>query len=219
MTTRYVLFDIDGTLVDSNDAHARAWEHAFRKNGREVTASQVRPLIGMGGDRVIARFAPDLDSEEGLGKTISDVRLETFLKREIHEVRPFPGVRALVEALRDRGFVCGVATSAKNAERDELLKIANVADLLTEGASSKDAESSKPAPDIVEAALKKLDADPAYTTLIADTRYDIDSAHAAKVRTIILRCGGSPPDAIADAEAIYDDPQELTKKLDSAPFA
>jgi HAD superfamily hydrolase (TIGR01509 family) len=215
---RFVLFDIDGTLVDSNDAHARAWERAFGAHGRTVSASAVRPLIGMGGDRVIATVTPDLSADEGTGKAITETRLAAFLGEEIATVRPFPGVRELVEALRSRGFTCGVATSAQDAERDALLKLAGVSDLLTEGSTSADADASKPAPDIVEAALAKLGADPARTALVGDTKYDVEAAHRAGVRAIALRCGGADSADLAEADAVYDDPAALMRALDRVPF-
>ena len=160
-----VILDVDGTLVESNDAHAQAWVEAFAAYGYKIEFEQVRPLIGMGGDQVIPRLVPDLNSEEGVGKEISDHRKELILNQFGPQLSPTNGARALVEKLQAEGLHLIVASSASAPEMDVLLKAAQLEDLLQEFTTSSDAELSKPEPDIVEAALQKA-ALPADHTLM-----------------------------------------------------
>jgi beta-phosphoglucomutase-like phosphatase (HAD superfamily) len=159
--TRAVLFDVDGTLVDSVDAHARAWAAAFAEAGYHIPVERIRPLIGMGGDRILPALIPGASDDEEPGKTIAARRAEIFRERELNG----------------------------------LLARADFGPLVDVASTSDDAQSSKPAPDIVEA------------------------AHRAGVACVALLCGGADPATLAGAEAIYRDPAELTDSLDAPPFA
>ncbi len=216
--TTVVLFDVDGTLIDSNDAHARAWVAALAEAGRPVPFERVRPLIGMGGDRVLPELAPGLTDDTEPGKSITQRRLEIFTERELPHIRAFPGARELLNAVRARRARVVVATSAKKAELDGLLARGDLGPLVDVASTSDDAGSSKPAPDVVEAALKKAKADARDAVMVGDTKYDVEAAHRAHVACVALRCGGNAPD-LADADAVYDDPAELIGALDRAPFA
>jgi HAD superfamily hydrolase (TIGR01509 family) len=212
-----ILLDIDGTLIDSNDAHARAWVGALAEHGYVVPFEQVRPLIGMGGDKILPRLV-GLDPESGEAKRIATSRSELFHK-ELPSLRPTPGARDMLELLRDQGFELVVATSAQEHEVRTLLGQAGVADLIDDAASSGDADASKPAPDIVQAALTKAGRLAAHSVLIGDTPYDIEAAARANVNTIALRCGGHWDDvALGAAIAIYDDPADLAAKFASSPL-
>lgn len=207
--TRGVILDVDGTLLLSNDAHARAWVEAFAASGYAVPFARVRPLIGMGGDRVIATLAPGLTDQEGEGKAIAGRRQAIFLRQYAPGLAPAPGARALVERLRRDGMRLVVASSARRAELDALLKAAHVDDLLTETTTSDDAEESKPAPDIVRVALSKLEMAPEVVVMLGDTPYDIIAADKAGAEMIAVRCGGWGDADLAGAAAIYDDPADL----------
>lgn len=217
--TKAVLFDIDGTLIDSNDGHARAWVAALAEAGYAIPFERVRPLIGMGGDRVLPELVPGLSDESEPGKTIVKRRLEIFKARELPQLRPTPGARALLEAVRARGARIVMATSAKGAELDDLLAVGDFKPLVDEASTSDDAESSKPAPDIVSASLKKAKVAADEAVLVGDTQYDIEAAHKAGVACVALRCGGSDPAMLRDADAVYEDPAELAGALDRPPFA
>ena len=145
-----MLLDVDGTLLLSNQAHAESFAIAFRESGREIPAERVRPLIGMGGDKLIPELT-GLDAESDEGRRIAERKKEAFLTL-LPQVRPAPGARALLERLRDRGLVLVVATSAGSDELGPLLEQAGIADLIDEQTSSSDVEHSKPDPDIVTAA-------------------------------------------------------------------
>src|SRR6476661_8516184 len=178
---RTVLLDIDGTLIDSNDAHARAWVDALRTHGYVVPFEEVRPLIGMGGDKLLPRLT-GLDPDSGEAKRVGETRSKLFQERELPTLRTTKGVRAL-------------------------LVHAGVADLIPLASSSSDADRSKPDPDIVQAALRKSGSLAAQSVMVGDTPYDIEAAARAKVPSIALRCGGWWGDAaLSGATAIYDDP-------------
>lgn len=203
-----VLFDVDGTLIDSNDAHAEAWTRALGEHGVGAVFADVRPLIGMGGDKLLPRVAGIADSSS-LGRAITARKKEIF-DELLPGLRPTPGARALVEQLRGRRVQLVIATSADDTEMRAILERAGVADLFAERTSKDDAEASKPDPDIVEAALKKSGAAATSTVMIGDTPYDIEAAARAGVRTVALRCGGYwTDDTLAGAAAIVDDPQAL----------
>jgi HAD superfamily hydrolase (TIGR01509 family) len=211
------LLDIDGTLIDSNDAHARAWVGAFARYGYVVPFEKVRPLIGKGGDKLIPELT-GLDPDSDEATRISEARADLF-KRELPSLRPTPGARALLERMLAQGLELVVATSAKADEVTALLEQAGVADLIQAASSADDVGSSKPDPDIVRAALAKTGRHPSESVMLGDTPYDIQAATRARVPTIALRCGGWNDAALAGALAIYDDPADLLAHYDESPLA
>src|SRR5918999_2683662 len=184
-----VLFDIDGTLVDSNDAHARAWVEAFAAYGVQVDYAQVRRCIGMGGDKLMPEVS-GLREDTPKGTAISERRREVFKEKYLPRIKPLPGARELVAALKERGLTLVAASSAKKDELKPLLSIAGADALLDAATSSDDAEESKPDPDIVQAALKQAKARPQHAVMIGDTPYDVQAAARAGVRVIGFRSGG-----------------------------
>jgi HAD superfamily hydrolase (TIGR01509 family) len=211
---RAILLDIDGTLIDSNDAHAQAWVMAFASQGRRVELARVRPLIGKGGDKLLAEVAGiDIESDEG--KSLGDLRREIFQRDFLPHLQPTRGAKVLLERMAQDGLRLVIATSAQAAEVKELLQVASVSHLIYDASSSDDAKDSKPDPDIVHAALRKAGCDPGDALMIGDTPYDVEAASRAGVISIALRCGGWWQDeALAGALAIYDDPQDLLDNYD-----
>ena len=214
-----VLLDIDGTLLLSNEAHARAWVDAYADFGYEVEQEKIEPLIGMGGDKVMARLTPNLNKEEGVGKQIDERRKEIFLEQYAPSLQPSPGARNLVQRMRDDGLQITIATSASNEELETLLKAARVDDLIEVTTTSGDAEQSKPAPDIVAAALEKSGKEADQVQMLGDTPYDIESAGKAGVGVIAVRCGGHTDQDLSGALAIFDDPADLLAHYDESPLA
>ena len=209
---RGVLLDIDGTLLDSNDAHAQSWVEVFPRYGFEIGFERVRPLIGKGGDKLLPELT-GIDAQSPLGKKMSDERTRLFLEKYLPNLRPTRGARLLLEKLKGRGAELVVATSAKEKELEALLKQAQVADLIDCGTSADDG-ASKPDPDIVRSALEKARLAPDEAMMVGDTPYDIEAAARSGVKTIALRCGGWWDDAaLAGAVAIYDDPAALAADL------
>jgi HAD superfamily hydrolase (TIGR01509 family) len=212
-----ILLDIDGTLLDSNDAHARAWVDAMAAHGYVVPFEDVRPLMGMGGDKVLPELT-GLDPESGEAERIGETRAEIFSTRELPTLRPTPGARALLEDLAARGLELVVATSAKEEEVAALLQQAGVADLIDAASSADDAERSKPDPDIVQAALQSVGRPASHSLMIGDTPYDVSAATRARVPIIALRCGGSDTKSLAGALQVYDDPADLLAHIDETPM-
>jgi HAD superfamily hydrolase (TIGR01509 family) len=214
---RAVIFDIDGTLVDSNDAHGEAWVEALTERGRRVTFERVRPLIGMGGDKLLPEVA-GISADSAEGQAISERRREIFRQRFLPTLQPTRGANALLEHLRDDRMTLVVASSAQASEIDSLLQVANAAKLFESKASSDDAERSKPDPDIVQAAIDRTGCPREEVMMIGDTPYDIEAALRAGIGIVALRCGGWRDDALGKALAIYDDPADLLEHYDVSPF-
>jgi HAD superfamily hydrolase (TIGR01509 family) len=211
-----VLLDVDGTLIYSNDAHARAWVAAFARYGYVIPFETVRPLIGKGADKLIPELT-GLDPQSAEAKLISEARAE-FFRRALPSLRPTPGARALLVRMLDQGLELVVATSAKADEVTALLQQAGVADLIQAATSADDVESSKPDPDIVQAALRRTGRHPSESIMLGDTPYDIEAATRARVPTIAFRCGGWTDAALAGAIAIYDDPEDLLRRYGESPL-
>jgi HAD superfamily hydrolase (TIGR01509 family) len=218
MGIRCVLLDVDGTLVDSNDAHARAWVDAFREAGFDVSLERVRRMIGMGGDKLVPA-ATGLPGESERAQALAERRGEIFRQRYLREVRPFPRVPELVDRMRAASLRVGVATSAREDELRPLLRIAGVEDLAGDGASGSDAGRSKPDPDIVAAALRHLDCPAREAVLIGDTPYDVEAAARAGLPAIAFRSGGWDGAALRGAVAVYDGPADLLARFADSPLA
>lgn len=212
-----VIFDIDGTLVDSNDAHAESWVDTFAEAGYDVPFDVVRPLIGMGADKLLPRTV-GISDESDEGKKLVKRRAEIFDKKYLPHLRALNGSRELVMRVRSDGLEAIVATSAKDQQLKALLKAAKVDDLMEEKATASDARRSKPDPDIVHAAIEEAGIDPRELIMIGDTPYDIEAASKAKVRTIAFRSGGWSDNDLRGAIAIYDGPADLVAQYDSSPI-
>jgi HAD superfamily hydrolase (TIGR01509 family) len=213
---RAVLLDIDGTLVDSNDAHAQSWVDALTQFGHPVSFERVRRLIGMGGDKLLAELG--IDKESALGQRIDERKGELFARDHLPHLAAFPRARELLLRMMDAGLTLVVATSAQKDEAGALLERCNARELVPERASSDDADSSKPAPDIVQAALARAEVPPDAALMLGDTPYDIEAARRAGVRCIGLRSGGWSDADLDGAVAIYDDVADLLARFESSPF-
>jgi HAD superfamily hydrolase (TIGR01509 family) len=215
---RGVILDVDGTLVDSNDAHARAWVDAFAEFEFDVPYPRVRALIGMGGDNLLPE-AIGVEKDSPLGESLSKRRGEIFQERYLKTVNPFRGTRELLERMRAEGLEIAIGTSAQQDELKALLEIAGVADLIDSKTTADDAESSKPEPDIIQAALKRLQLPPAQALMVGDTPYDIEAAARAGVRAVAFRSGGWTDEGLKGAIAVYAGPWDLLDRFDTSPFA
>lgn len=213
-----MILDVDGTLVDSNDAHARAWVAAFAAHGITVAYEPVRRAIGMGGDKLMPAVS-GIAEDSPQGQQIAQRRKDIFQQAFLPHLRPFPRTRELVERLCDAGFVLAVASSATEKELHPLLEAAGVADLLPTRTSSDDAEKSKPDPDIVQAALERTGCDPEHAILIGDTPYDVDAARGAHIRAIAFECGGWGRDDLGGAIEVYRGASELLDRFGESILA
>lgn len=204
------IFDLDGTLLDSVDLHALAWQEAMLQFGHDVSFEQVRSQIGKGGDKLIPVFLSAHEQREH-GKDLEEWRGNRFKNEYLPLVRPFSAVPDLLRRVRDAGLRIAVASSAKKDEVDKYLDIAGITDLVDVTTSSDDAEESKPAPDIFNVVLKKLKIDGADAVVIGDTPYDAEAARKAGVRTVGVLCGGFLEDELrkAGCAEVYPGPAAL----------
>ncbi len=215
---RGVILDVDGTLIDSNDALARAWLEAMAQYGHFIPYEQIRWLIGEGGDKLMPQTL-GLPAQSEEGKKISARRKAVFNQLYMPTLQAFPDTRELVQRMRDGGLKVAIGSSAKQDELEAELRIANIDDLIDVVASGSDVEHSKPSPSIVEVALAKLALAPDAVVMIGDTPYDIEAAAKAHVGTIAMRTGGWTDKELARAIAIYNDPADLLAHYDTSPLA
>ena len=216
-----VIFDVDGTLVDSVDLHAQSWQDAFREYGRDIAFDDIRGQIGKGGDQLMPVFL-GADEIEAFGEQLEERRGAILKERYLPRVEAFPGVRALFEHLRAEGMRIALASSAKADELETYKGIADIEDLVDEQTTSEDVESSKPHPDIFLAALEKLgNPDPEDVVVVGDTPYDAEAASQAGLRTIGVLCGGFSEESLWNAGciAVYRDPADLLAQYDGSPLS
>jgi HAD superfamily hydrolase (TIGR01509 family) len=218
MTIRAVIFDVDGTLVDSNDQHARAWVDSLAEAGFPVPYEKIRPLIGMGGDKVLPMLT-GIKDDDAKGKRIAERREQIFAERYLPQVRAFPGARELLVRLRAEGLRLAVASSSKEDMLKRLLALVGAEDLLETKTSSDDAENSKPDPDIVKAALHRLGEPHDAVVMVGDTPYDIEAAGRAGIQSIAFRSGGWKDPDLRGAAEIYDGPADLVANIDRSMVA
>jgi HAD superfamily hydrolase (TIGR01509 family) len=213
-----VLLDLDGTFIDSNDVHARAWVEALGEAGYRVSFENMRRLIGKGGDKVLPQVT-GLEKESTRGKRIGERRGEIFKEKYLPHLLPFPQARALLERMHQDGLLLVAATSAKEDEMNALIELTGGAQFFHKAISSTDAPRSKPDPDIVEAALQRAAISAAEALMLGDTPYDIQAAGAAGVRTVAVRSGGWSDADLQGAIAIYDDVADLLARYGESPLA
>jgi len=216
-----IIFDIDGTLLDSVDLHAEAWQEAFRHFGYNFPFQKIRSQIGKGGDQLLPVF---LSPEEvkARAKEIQDFRGRLFKEKYLSRVKPFPGVRELFLKIKAHEQRLALASSAKGDELKDFERIAHIEDLVEVRTSSTDAKRSKPHPDIFEAALAHLPETirREEVVVVGDSPHDAEAAGKAGLRTVGVRCGGFPEADLraAGCFAIYDGPQDLLQHYDESPL-
>lgn len=216
---RAALFDVDGTLVDTNDLHTAAWREAFLQFGHDIALETIREQVGKGGDNLIPALIPG--TSKGRAEEIDEFRGELFKRDYLPRALPFPGVRALFERLTEDGVRIVLASSSSKAEVDFHLSLIGCSDLVSAVTTRDDVESSKPCPDIFAAALAKvapLGADQAI--VVGDTPWDVKAAARAGLRTIGFLSGGFPEEVLRDSGAalVYAGPQDLLARYASSPW-
>jgi HAD superfamily hydrolase (TIGR01509 family) len=216
---RAVLFDVDGTLVDTNDLHAVAWREAFLSFGLDRPVEEIRWQVGKGGDNLIPSLFPDLG--ESKRKEIEDFRADLFRRDYLPRATPFPGVRDLFERLSADGIRIVLASSSHAEEVDYHLSLIACADLVEAATSKDDVENSKPCPDIFAAALGRVaPLGAGAVAVVGDTPWDAKAAGKLGLRTIGFRSGGFPDEALAGAGAceLYDGPSDLLARFERSVF-
>jgi HAD superfamily hydrolase (TIGR01509 family) len=212
------VLDIDGTLVDTNYHHAIAWYRAFRQHEIVLPLWRIHRHIGMGGDQLVGA----LTDEETERKQGDDIRAaeKTLYFELIDEVQPMKGSRELIEQLKARGHTVVLASSAKQDEVEHYLDLLDARELADAWTTSADVESTKPAPDLVSAALEKAGASADDAVMVGDTTWDVEAAGRAGVRTVAVRTGGFGHDELEEAGAvvIFESVAELCRRLDRTPL-
>ena len=220
MPIKAVLFDIDGTLVDSNGFHIAAWQEVFRRAGATFDDQVIHDQIGKGTDMLVPTLLPGTpdDEQERMGAEHGEV----FTQRFIDRVEPFAGARDLLLRVRDGGQQVVLASSASGGELDHYLDLLDAREIVGVTTTSDDVERTKPAPDIFATALKKLaPLDAGEVIVVGDTPYDIEAAAKCGIAAVGVRSGGFGDDALtaAGAVALYDDVAALLADFDSSPLA
>ena len=205
------ILDVDGTLVDTNYQHALAWYRAFRQSGFVLPVWRIHRAIGMGGDQLV----PHLIGEEKAGEHGEDIRAaeKALYLAMIEEVEPLEGARELIVDLRDRGVTVILASSAKANEVDHYLDLLDARDLADGWTTSADVEETKPAPDLVRAALDKAGTEDAV--MVGDTTWDVEAAARAGIDTIAVLTGGFAADELREAGAaqVFESIAELRERM------
>ena len=207
-----VIFDVDGTLVDSNPSHAQAWLKALEEFGQKADAQEIHRSIGMGGDKIIPAQTP-WSAEEPKGKALAKRRTEIFEQRYLPNLNAFRGAQLLVARLHQQGLQLAVASSAQEEELNPLLELVGIQDFLKEKTSSSDAKQSKPDPDIVAVALNRLGLKAEEVIMIGDTPYDLSAARKLSIRPLAFLTGGWSRAELAEAEWIFEGPQALLEAM------
>lgn len=216
-----VIFDVDGTLVDSNDLHVEAWQVAFKGCGKEVTYEELHEQMGKGGDQLMPVFCSREELDK-FGEKLERSRSELFASVYLPRVRPFPKVRELFERIKADGLAIALASSATEEELARHKQSLRIEDLLEAATSADDAERSKPHPDIFQAALSGIGhVKPEESIVVGDTPYDVIAAAKAGMRTIGLLSGGFTEEALRSAGAveIYRDVADLLAHFDESLLA
>jgi HAD superfamily hydrolase (TIGR01509 family) len=215
-----VIFDVDGTLVDSVELHTKAWREAFAKFGHAVPFDQIRSQIGKGGDQLMPVFLSK-EELESRGKEIEQYRSDLYKEKYLSQAKGFPKVRELVERLLADGFRIALASSAKGEELKIYKEMTRIADLLETETSSDDADRSKPHPDIFLAAVERLrEVSPQECVVVGDSLYDAEAASKAGMTAVGVLCGGFPEEDLrgAGCREIYKDPADLLQRYEQSLF-
>jgi HAD superfamily hydrolase (TIGR01549 family) len=213
VTPPAAVLDVDGTLVDSNYQHTMCWYRAFRKHELTIPIWRLHRHVGMGGDKFVAAVAGD-DVEERLGDELRD-EWESLFDELIDEVAALDGARELIVALKERGHPVVLASSSVQSHFDHFIELLDVGDLADGHTTKDDVEASKPEPDLVRAALAKIDVDEAV--MVGDTPWDVEAAARAGIDTICVITGGFSEQELRDAgaRAVFSSLVELREKLDA----
>jgi HAD superfamily hydrolase (TIGR01509 family) len=214
-----VLFDLDGTLVDTTYLHTVCWWEALREQGRDVPMARIHRAVGMGADKLLDHLLGserDRDADSKLRQAHDE-----FIGAYFDRLRPFRGAAELLRSCAARGLTVVLASSASEREMRALRAVLDADDAVAAATTSADAEESKPAPDIVAAALDQAGLEPARTLFVGDTVWDVAAAGKLDIACVAVTCGGTSRAELteAGAVAVYDDPADLLANLDRSPLA
>jgi len=218
MQKRALLFDIDGTLVDSNDAHVEAWHRAFAAEGHLFGRNEIHAQVGKGADNLVPSLLPDASAE--IQARLAEAEGEIFRREFMPQVEPFEGVREVLKRLAGRGHTLVLASSASRAEVEYYVDLLDADGLITGTTSRDDVGHSKPCPDIFTVALDLTGGPAASAIVIGDTPYDVLAARRAGIDAIAVLSGGFEPETLASCRpiAIYENVFDLDRNYDASPI-
>jgi HAD superfamily hydrolase (TIGR01549 family) len=214
--SRAVLLDVDGTLIDANYHHALAWWRAFRSHGITLPVWRIHRHVGMGGDQLVPALVPGIDDDRH--NAIEETRGEEYAK-VIGEVQPLQGAHELIAELKERGATVVLASSSPQDELDRYLDLLDARELADAWTTKDDVDASKPAPDLVTAALEKAGGGDAV--MVGDAPWDIEAAREAGIETVCVITGGYSEQELRDAGAVavFESVDELRRHLGEAPLS
>ncbi|MFJ6079203.1 HAD family hydrolase [Pseudarthrobacter sp. NPDC092419] len=213
---RGVLFDVDGTLIDSSYVHTLSWWGAFRQQGYDVSMARIHRCVGMGGDRLVDSLLPagrDRSADQEILASHSALYASHW-----PSLRAFGGAKDLLLQCHSSGLAVALASSARERDLQAMRQILDADAAIDAATSANDAEESKPAPDILVAALAAVDVDAADSVYVGDAVWDMQAAAALGIPAIGVTCGGISAAELRDAGAaeVYEDPRELLANLTSS---
>lgn len=220
MAIRAAIFDVDGTLIDSVDLHAKAWQQALRDFGKEVAWQDIRSQIGKGGDQIVPLYFNQAETQR-IEKDLKEHEKQVYRSQYLQQARPFPGVREMFQRIREAGVRIALATSSPQLELHYNKDLAKIADLVDAESNAEDAEKSKPHPDIFQVVLARLGGiQPAECVAIGDSPYDAEAAGKAGIPAIGFLAGGFSEDWLRKAGCIrvYEGPEDLLRHFDESLF-
>lgn len=211
-----VLLDVDGTLIDTSYLHAVCWAEALAQSGHVVPMAAVHRCVGMGSDTLLDHLVGE-DRDRSADQTMTDAHSALY-RQYWGRLRPLPGARDLVRGLAGRGLRVVLASSAQPDELDELRRVLDAGDAVAAATSSGDADTSKPAPDLVQAALERGGVDPQRSCFVGDSVWDVEAAAKAGIPCVGVTCGGTSPAELEGAGAVevHEDPLHLLENLSSS---
>jgi HAD superfamily hydrolase (TIGR01549 family) len=215
MPSPAVIFDVDGTLVDTTYLHTLAWARGAREAGETVSMSAIHRLIGMGSDHLVKELLGHESEEASQGHT-------RHFEKLMDEIRAFPAAAELLEEVHRRGATVVLATSASEDELEAMLSALGAREgTIDHVTKSSDVDQSKPSPDVFQAALAAAGLDPDTTIVVGDTVWDVEAAGQCRLRMVGVRTGGISRQELEEAGAIavYDDVAQLLAELDGSPLA
>lgn len=211
-----ILFDIDGTLVDSNHFHVLAWAEALHAAGHDFRLSELHAQIGKGADNYVQTLLPGASDEEA--ERLGEEHGRLFRQHYFARLKPFPGARDLLARCKEEGLTVVLASSARAEELDHHLDLLDARDLVDGSTGADDVGSSKPCPDVFEAALKTAGVGAGEALVVGDTPYDIEAARKAGIDIVAVRSGLFPDEKLAGAIALYDDVADILARFDESPL-
>lgn len=219
MTIEAILFDIDGTLVDSNERHVNAWAFAFREEGHLQELDDIRAQIGKGGDLLVPELLPDVD--DAVRKRVSERHGDYFKNMYLDDVRAFEGAAELIERVHASGRKVVLASSAKQDELEHYVELLGIKLFVAATTSIDDVETSKPEPDIFGVALGKVGVEASKALVVGDTIYDVDAALRTGIATVGVTSGPFDEQQLKEAGAIavFPDVASILRDFDRSPLA